>query len=108
MSERFGFTSDHSEIESSMSFQFLLLVDQFSADAVLSDNVMNLFQQMVGCLQHLVSQTRPDLKFNVNQLSHRAKCSTSRDYKTIRRLLFYVDQTKHIGLTSVLMVNLLK
>jgi hypothetical protein len=99
MSERFGITSDHSEIDSPMSAQFLPLIDQFSADAVLSDNLINLFQQMVGCLQHLVSQTRPDLKFSVNQLSRRAKSPTSRDYKAVRRLLFYVHQTKHLGLT---------
>jgi hypothetical protein len=48
---------------------------------------------------HLVSQTRPDLKFSVNQLSRRAKCPTSRDCKALRRLLFYADQTKHLGLT---------
>jgi hypothetical protein len=99
MSERFGITPSHSEVESPMSTQFLPLLDQFSADEVLSDNLINLFQQMVGCLQHLVSQTRPDLKFSVNQLSRRAKCPTSRDYKAVRRLLFYVDQTKHMGLT---------
>ena len=83
MSERFGIT----------------LLDQFSAEAILSDNLINLFQQMVGCLQYLVSQTRPDLKFLVNQLSRRAKRPTSCDYKAIRRLLFYVYQTKHLGLT---------
>ena len=92
MSERFGVTSAHSEIESPMSSQFLPLLEQFSADAV-SDNLINLFQQMVGCLQHLASHTRPDFKFSVNQLSRRAKCPTSRDYKAVRRLLFYADQT---------------
>jgi len=69
MSERFGITSDHSDIDSPMSSQFLPLLDQFSADAVLSDHLINLFQHMVGCLQNLASQTRPDLKFSVNQLS---------------------------------------
>ena len=69
MSERFEITLAHSEIESPMSTQFLPLLDQFSADAVLSDNLINLFQQMVRYLQHLASQTRPNLKFSVNQLS---------------------------------------
>ena len=78
-----------------MSSQFLPLLDQFSADAVLSDNLINLCLQMVGCLQHLVSQSRPDLEFSVNRLSRRAKSPTSRDYKATRRLLFYVHQTKH-------------
>ena len=73
MSERFGVTSDHFEIDSPMSSQLLSLLNQFSTDAVLSDNPINLFQQMVGCLQHLVSKNRPDLKFSVNQLSRRAK-----------------------------------
>jgi hypothetical protein len=95
MSERFGTTSAHSEIESLISFQFLPLPDQFSTDAVLSDNLINLFQQIVGCLQHLASQTRPDLKFSVNQLSCCAKYPIFRDYKAIRRLLFYVHQIKH-------------
>ena len=99
MSERFGITSDRSEIDSPMSAQFLRLIDQVSADAVLSGNLINLFQQMVGCLQHFLSQTRPDLKFFVNQLSYRAKSPTSRDYKAVCRLLFYVHQTKHLGLT---------
>ena len=82
-----------------MSSQFLPLLDQFSKDAVLSDNLINLFQEMVVCLQHLASQTRPAIKVSVNQLSRRAKCPTSRDYKAVCRLLFYVDQTKHMGLT---------
>jgi hypothetical protein len=99
MSERFGITSDHSEIDSPMSAQFLPLLDQFSADVFFSDNLISLFQQMVGFLQHLVSQNRPDLKFLVNQLSHRSKSPTSRNYKAIRRVLFYVHQTKHLGLT---------
>jgi len=99
MSARFGITSDHSEIDSPMSAQFLPLIDQFSADTILSDNLINLFQQMVGCLQYLVSQTRPDLKLSVNQLSRRNKSPTSRDYKIVRRLMFYVHQTKHLGLT---------
>ena len=34
----------------------------------------------------------------MNQLSRRAKCPTFRDYKAVRRLFFYVDQTKHMGL----------
>ena len=88
MSERFGITPAHSEIESPLSTQFLPLLDQFSADEVLSDNLINLFQQMVGCLQYLVSQTRPDLKFSVNQLSRRAKYPTSRDYKSRPTLTF--------------------
>jgi len=58
-----------------------------------------MFQQMVGCLQHLVSQTRPDLKFSVNQLSRRAKSPTSCDYKAIRYLLLYVDKTKQMRST---------
>ena len=89
MSERFGITSDHSEIDFPISAQFLPLIDRFSADSILSDNLINLFQQMVGCLQYLVSQTRSDLKFSVKQLSRRAKSPTSRDYKAIRRLLLF-------------------
>ena len=50
MSVRFGITSDHHEIDSPMSAQLLPLIDQFSADAILSDNLINLFQQMVSCL----------------------------------------------------------
>ena len=76
MSERFGILPTYSEIESPMSVQFLPLLNRFSADEVLSDNLINLFHQMVECLQHLASQTRSDLKFSVNQLSRRAKCPT--------------------------------
>ena len=81
-------TSDHSEIDSPMSNRFLPLLDQFSADTGLSNNLINLFQQIVGCLKPLVSQTRSDLKFSVNQLSRRSKCPTSPDYKAILLLLF--------------------
>jgi len=59
--KRFGVTLDYSEINSPMSSQFLPLFEQFFADAVLSNNLINLFQEMVECLQHLVSQTWPDL-----------------------------------------------
>jgi len=41
---------------------FMPLLDRISTDAVLSDNLINLFQQMVGCLHHLATQTRPELK----------------------------------------------
>ena len=84
-SERFGITSDHFEIHSSMSSQILPLLDQFSADAALSDNLINIFHQMVGCLKYLVSQTRPDLNFSLNQLTHQSKCPMSCDFKAIRR-----------------------
>ena len=43
MSECFGITSDHSEIDSPMSAQFLPLPDQFSEDEILSVNLINLF-----------------------------------------------------------------
>jgi len=54
---------------------------------------------MIGCLQHLASQTRRNLKFSVNQFSRRAKSPTSCYYKAICRLQIYVHQTKHLRLT---------
>ena len=54
---------------------------------------------MVEFLHNLASQTRPDLKCFVNQLSRRSKCPTSPDHKAIRLLLFHMDQTKRMELT---------
>ena len=37
-------------------------------EVITYENLIDLFQKMVGCLQHLVAQTRQDLIFSVNQL----------------------------------------
>jgi hypothetical protein len=71
----------------------------FISDPVLPPDHITLYQEVVGCLQYLADQTRPDLKYPVNQLSRRSKAPTRRDFRAARRVLFYLEQTKLEGLT---------
>ena len=58
-----------------------------------------LFQQKVGCLMYLMSQTRPDLHYPVTQLSRRPFKATSRDIQSVDRVLAYVAATKSSDIT---------
>ena len=97
--DRFRVTSDHSKVDSPMSDRYLPDMSTFISDPVLPPDHITLYQEVVGCLQYLADQTRPDLKYPVNQLSRRSKAPTRRDFRAARRVLFYLEQTKLEGLT---------
>ena len=63
------------------------------------ESSQTLFQQKVGCLMYLMSQTRPDLHYPVTQLSRRSFKATSRDMQSVDRVLAYVAATKSHGIT---------
>ena len=66
---------------------------------LLPDHLQQVFQQKVGCLMYLMTQTRPDLHFSVTQLSRRSSKATTKDMLACDRILKYVANTQHYGLT---------
>jgi hypothetical protein len=66
---------------------------------LLPSSAQTLFQEKVGTLLYLASQTRPDLLYSVTQLSRRSNKCTLRDMKAADRVFSYVALTPHIGLT---------
>jgi hypothetical protein len=95
---RFQITSDHPKVDSPMSETYLSNMKLYSSDPVLSDSLIELYQQQVGCLQYLSAQTRPDLKLSVNFLSRKTKAPTARDLRAARRVLYYLEQTQNDGI----------
>jgi hypothetical protein len=67
-------------------------------DPILTLDQQTLFQEKVGSLLYLASQTRLDLLYSVTQLSRRSNKCNTRDMKAVDRLLNYVFQTRHLGL----------
>jgi hypothetical protein len=46
---------------------------------LLPENLQKVYQQKVGCLMYLMTQTRLDLHFSVSQLSRRSSIATIKD-----------------------------
>ena len=59
-----------------MSDRYLSDMSLFLSDSRLPSDHIKLYQEAVGCLQYLADQTRPGLKYSVNQLSRRSKAPT--------------------------------
>ena len=82
-----------------MREDFLTSLPDHIDDEKLLDSIQTLFQEKVGSILYLASQTRLDLLYAVTQLSRRSKKCTTRDMKAVDRLLNYIFQTHHLGLT---------
>jgi hypothetical protein len=95
---RFQIDSDHPKVDSPMSETYLSNMKLHASDPVLSDSLIELYQQQIGCLQYLAEQSRPDLKLSVNLLSRKTKVPTSRDLRAARRVLYYLEQTQTDGI----------
>jgi len=96
--DRFQIDSNHPKVDSPMSETFLSNLKLHASDPVLSESLIELYQQQVGCLQYLAEQSRPDLKLSVNFLSRRTKVPTARDLRAARRVLYYLEQTQTDGI----------
>ena len=98
---RFGISSSSpsSIVDSPMSEFFLRDMHLHSTDPILDSTQITVFQEIVGCLQYLTDQTRPDLKYSTNQLSRRSLSPTARDMKAAKRVLRYLSQTLSYGIT---------
>ena len=98
---RFGISSSNtlSIVDSPMSEYYLRDMPLHSTDPILDSTQITIFQEIVGCLQYLTDQTRPDLKYSTNQLSRRSLSPTARDMKAAKRVLRYLSQTISSGIT---------
>ena len=70
-----------------------------SATPLLAPELQTLFQEKVGNILYLSSQTRPDILYATTQLSRRSNKTTARDMAAADRLLRYIASTADMGLT---------
>ena len=70
-----------------------------SLTPLLSPDLQTLFQEKVGNILYLSSQTRPDILYATTQLSRRSNKTTARDMAAVDRLLRYIASTADLGLT---------
>ena len=68
-------------------------------DILLTTYLLTLFQEKVGSILYLASQTLPDLMYSVTQLSRRSNKTTARDMASVDRLLRYIASTASLGIT---------
>ena len=82
-----------------MQEDFLTGMPEFDSVTLLLPPQQTLFQEKVGSILYLASQSRPDLLYSITQLSRRSNKATLRDMKASDRLLAYIAATKTLGLT---------
>ena len=82
-----------------MQEDYLTSMPDLDTKALLLPPFQTLFQEKVGSILYLASQSRPDLLYSVTQLSRRSNKATSRDMKAADRLLAYIATTRSLGLT---------
>ena len=82
-----------------MQEDFLTSMPEFDSKSLLLPKLQTLFQEKVGSVLYLASQSRPDILYPVTQLSRRSNKATSRDMKAADRLLAYIATTRSLGLT---------
>ena len=66
---------------------------------ILPLDLQTLFQEKVGNILYLASQSRPDLLYSTTQLSRRSNKATLRDMAAADRLLRFIASTESLGLT---------
>ena len=57
------------------------------------------YLKLVGLINYLAINTRPDLLYSLSQVAQRCTKPTSNDLKRVKRILRYISATKDIGLT---------
>ena len=82
-----------------MSEDFLTNMPINNPSNLLSADLQTLFQEKVGSILYLASQTRPDLLYSTTQLSRRSNKCTLRDMAAADRLLRYIASTSSLGIT---------
>ena len=82
-----------------MSEDFLTNMPLPSTDSLFPPDLQTLFQEKVGSILYLASQTRPDLLYSTTQLSRRSNKATARDMAAADRLLRYIASTPSLGIT---------
>ena len=76
-----------------MSEDYLTGLSLHTDDILLTAPFQTLFQEKVGSILYLASQTRPDLLYSTTQLSWRSNKTTARDMAAADRLLRYIAST---------------
>ena len=66
---------------------------------LLSATDQHLYMQKVGAINYLAVNTRPDIAFAVGWVARKMKNPTEFDMNQVNRILSYIFQTKHLGLT---------
>ena len=82
-----------------MAEDFLTNMPISNPSDLLFADLQTLFQEKVGSILYLASQTRPDLLYATTQLSRRSNKCTTRDMAAADRLLRYIASTSSLGIT---------
>lgn len=61
------------------------------------DNV-NLYRQAVGCINYLVTGSRPDIAYSVSVVSRNLSSPSALDWINVRRILCYLKRTEKAGI----------
>jgi hypothetical protein len=93
------FSAPTSSAKYPMSEDFLTNMPTNDPTNLLSADLQTLFQEKVGSILYLASQTRPDLLYSTTQLSRRSNKCTLRDMAAADRLLRYIASTSSLGIT---------
>lgn len=56
------------------------------------------YRKCIGCLQYLVTTTRPDITFAVNYLSRFNSCPNNQAWQALKRILRYLRRTRNDGI----------
>jgi hypothetical protein len=73
-----------------MAEDYLTSLPFDSLNPILPPSDQTLFQENVGSVLYLASQSRPDLLYAITQLSRRSNKYTARHMKAVDRLLNYI------------------
>ena len=82
-----------------MSEDYLTGLSLHTDDILLTPPFQTLFQEKVGSILYLASQTHPDLFYSTTQLSRRSNKATTRGMAAADGLLRYIASTSSV-LTS--------
>ena len=93
------FSIPTSSVKYPMSEDYLTGMSSKFDDILLTPSLQTLFQEKVGSILYLASQTRPDLLYSTMQLSRRSNKTTARDMAAADRLLRYIAFTASLGIT---------
>ncbi|KAJ9481045.1 hypothetical protein VN97_g12463 [Penicillium thymicola] len=73
--------------------------DNEDPETLLNQEEHTFFRSLVGRLNWLAVETRPDIRFSVMKLQHRSASPTTNDLQAVRAVYRYLSGTTNLGIT---------